>query len=481
MMITAEADKSVAPNGQLLAGLRIALLCLMPDPGHVIPLLRIGKLIEQHGGIIRFFGPAETSLIVSESAIASENIGSVRPAGHEKMLATMISSSETYQKIILNKFFALKYLNPIVETVFSQLDRINEEVSQFRPALVLADDHMLRGAYKLIADRCDAPLILHHAYGSHYCPERPTREKTMKAMDKIGVLTIDILTRIAGASSARIERVLKPSIHFENERRSHYINRKWTELGQLESQSKYKTYEISSGLAPLEEKYIKSANRPNTDRICFGSINPSSNKTISEDLKQWLELSDKKNIIYICFGSMVSRISADNKTLIRALLRSKHRILWASPLCPWTESEPLPTVSVRWEKWAPQSSILAHCNVKIFITHAGSGAIQETLWFAKPAICIPLHADQPYNAYVAERLGFGKTIKKNQITERKVIEAIEFLESSRTTAAINRLSEEMHNLSGAVIAKLICNITLQKTSIEQSESIARIGAKAQQY
>jgi hypothetical protein len=58
-------------------------------------------------------------------------------------------------------------------------------------------------------------------------------------------------------------------------------------------------------------------------------------------------------------------------------------------------------------KWLPQQDILAHPNLKVFISHGGQSSFQETLCHQKPVVSISVAVDQHLNSYEAERLGFG--------------------------------------------------------------------------
>lgn len=70
-------------------------------------------------------------------------------------------------------------------------------------------------------------------------------------------------------------------------------------------------------------------------------------------------------------------------------------------------------------KWLPQDSILAHPNLKIFISHCGLGSISESKYHGVPVIAMPLAIDQTTNADSivaegwAEKMDFGTLNQKD--------------------------------------------------------------------
>lgn len=94
------------------------------------------------------------------------------------------------------------------------------------------------------------------------------------------------------------------------------------------------------------------------------------------------------------------------------------------------------------------ADFLANERVKCFVSHAGSGAVQEAFWFAKPMLCIPQIRDQPYNAWVVENLGAGRTISRNRFSKSRVSHYLKHvLYDTEIRENISRYSQEVRKLN----------------------------------
>lgn len=66
----------------------------------------------------------------------------------------------------------------------------------------------------------------------------------------------------------------------------------------------------------------------------------------------------------------------------------------------WKFEAELPNLpnNVKIGKWLPQDDILAHPNIKLFISHCGKGGITEAKYHGVPILAIPIFGDQFSNA-----------------------------------------------------------------------------------
>lgn len=71
--------------------------------------------------------------------------------------------------------------------------------------------------------------------------------------------------------------------------------------------------------------------------------------------------------------------------------------------------------------------VLAHPNVKLFITHGGLLSTTETVYFGVPVLAIPVYGDQKLNAQTAVSNGFGLVLPYKELSERTLGEKLDEL------------------------------------------------------
>lgn len=80
----------------------------------------------------------------------------------------------------------------------------------------------------------------------------------------------------------------------------------------------------------------------------------------------------------------------------------------------------------------PQNDILAHPNVRLFVSHGGLFSTMESIDRGIPLLIIPFFADQHKNGRRVEYSGYGKVLEFDDLTQVKLTETIiELLLSNR--------------------------------------------------
>nr|QIK00369.1 UDP-glycosyltransferase [Xylotrechus quadripes] len=150
----------------------------------------------------------------------------------------------------------------------------------------------------------------------------------------------------------------------------------------------------------------------------IGGFHISPSKKLPQDLQKYLDEA-KQGVIYFSMGSNLksNRLPVEKRdALLKAFGKRKEKVLWK-----W-EDDTLPgqPPNVKLGKWLPQQEILAHPNVKVFITHGGLLSTTETVYHGVPIVAIPVLGDQQMNARGAEQAGYGIVLPFPELTEEKL-------------------------------------------------------------
>lgn len=103
--------------------------------------------------------------------------------------------------------------------------------------------------------------------------------------------------------------------------------------------------------------------------------------------------------------------------------------------------------------WMPQSDVLAHPNVILFISHGGMLGTMESLYHGVPMLLIPFFSDQFQNAYRISKSGYGEFLNNREVTEESLPKAIfnilsneAYLNKAKHTSAVFKynLMQPMH-------------------------------------
>jgi len=153
-------------------------------------------------------------------------------------------------------------------------------------------------------------------------------------------------------------------------------------------------------------------------------------KPLPSEIQTFLDGAEH-GAIYISFGSFL-RSSMMPPLKYEAMLdvfrRINQRVLWK-----W-ESDEIPNIppNVMVKKWLPQSDVLAHKNVKLFICHGGLFGLQEAVYNAVPMIVFPFYGDQHLNGFKMEQRGIALMKSMSEMTSESLFTAINTITNNQT-------------------------------------------------
>ncbi|XP_047539150.1 UDP-glucosyltransferase 2-like [Vanessa atalanta] len=157
--------------------------------------------------------------------------------------------------------------------------------------------------------------------------------------------------------------------------------------------------------------------------VYMGGIHQSPEKELPKDIQSYLD-SSEHGVIYVSFGTNVlSGMMPEEivKIIANVLSKLPYNVLWK-----WDKDElPVKSKNIRISKWFPQSDLLRHPKIKLFVTQAGLQSTDEAITAGVPLVALPMLGDQWYNAEKYEKHGIGINLQTGTLTEDKLKNAIE--------------------------------------------------------
>lgn len=162
--------------------------------------------------------------------------------------------------------------------------------------------------------------------------------------------------------------------------------------------------------------------------IPVGGLQIRDPQPLTDDVKAFIDAGKKGSVIF-SLGTNVKSDTLD-KTVIQMFLNvfkelPEYNFIWKY------ESNLDLTIpkNVKLQGWMRQSDILAHPNIKAFISHCGLLGTQEAMWHGVPIVGIPFLADQFRNVISLVRAGMAVQIDINTITheifKKALVEVLE--------------------------------------------------------
>ncbi|KAB0793748.1 hypothetical protein PPYR_13368 [Photinus pyralis] len=178
--------------------------------------------------------------------------------------------------------------------------------------------------------------------------------------------------------------------------------------------------------------------------IEIGGFHLNTPKELPRDLQNYLDEAEN-GVIYFSMGSNLrgnDMEESKRNAIIKVFSQLKQRVLWK-----WdNDTLPRQPDNVKLGKWFPQQDILAHPNIKLFVTHGGLLSVIEAIYHGVPVVGIPVFGDQEMNMAVAEADGYGKLLRFSDLTEETFRTALtEVLNNDRYRENAIRRSRIMHD------------------------------------
>jgi len=81
--------------------------------------------------------------------------------------------------------------------------------------------------------------------------------------------------------------------------------------------------------------------------------------------------------------------------------------------------------NIKAVSWLPQNDLLAHEDIKAFVSHVGHNSFYESAYYGVPVVAVPLFSDQFVYATKTERFGLGIAVDHKTTDAEQLSETIE--------------------------------------------------------
>ncbi|KAK4876068.1 hypothetical protein RN001_012490 [Aquatica leii] len=188
---------------------------------------------------------------------------------------------------------------------------------------------------------------------------------------------------------------------------------------------------------------IHSAVPYNPNMIEVGGLHVEPPKALPKDLQLLLD-NAKQGAIFFCLGTNIKPEFFPNK--VKTAILNTFAKLNQTVLCKWDEKITNISSNIKMKKWFPQSDVLAHPNVKLFISHGGQLSTTEAVYHGVPVLGIPMFLDQYINIASIVNSGYALTVSLEDFTQEKFETAVnEMLKNSKYRNNVKKRSQVYHD------------------------------------
>ncbi|KAF2881571.1 hypothetical protein ILUMI_24606 [Ignelater luminosus] len=155
--------------------------------------------------------------------------------------------------------------------------------------------------------------------------------------------------------------------------------------------------------------------------IQVAGLQIQSLKPLPEELQTFMDDAHEGFIYFSLGGNINSTRLPRNKlkVIIETFKKLPLKVVWK------LESNifDLPP-NIKVEKWIPQHDVLAHPNLKVFLTHGGLFSTIEAIYHKVPMVGIPCYLDQRGNIKYGIHRGYSIMIELDKLTKKNLYNAV---------------------------------------------------------
>jgi anthocyanidin 3-O-glucosyltransferase len=183
---------------------------------------------------------------------------------------------------------------------------------------------------------------------------------------------------------------------------------------------------------------------------------PSPSHSDATGCLPWLEQKKPSSVAYISFGTLASLPPNEFVALAEALEMSGVPFLWSlrddlKQLLPdGFVQRTSASMQGKIVPWTPQSQVLAHSAVGVYVTHCGYNSVFESIVGEVLMICRPIWVDNGMTGRMVEEVwGIGVIVEGRVFTKNGMLKSLELVMGEHE--GVRRMREKVRGLKEIVV------------------------------
>ncbi|XP_078343767.1 UDP-glucuronosyltransferase 1A1-like [Oculina patagonica] len=163
-------------------------------------------------------------------------------------------------------------------------------------------------------------------------------------------------------------------------------------------------------------------------QVMVGAITVKAEASpLPPDLVDFINSAGGNGFVIASLGSYVQTVIPKEMidVLATAFGKLKQKVIWKLKGKGYIPSFLSTSPNIKVVDWLPQNDLLAHKDIKAFVSHVGHHSLYESAYHGVPVVAVPLFGDQFSNAKKAEHFGVGIVVDHRSVNVQQLLEAIE--------------------------------------------------------